>query len=427
VVYPAAVGRRGAIACALVALLGSLAAVPSASAASIAFIGNGDLLLSSPDGSKVRRVADVAEAAPLRSPSVAPDGTIWVVAGALLVRLAPTGAVISAIAPAVAGTPTDVAVSPDGLLLAYTVIDAAGGRVTAYTRADGTGGEADFGTAVGLGNPSFIDATRVVLDNAAGAVLVDTVQPGATPAVPWFADAATKPTDGAVNPVLQVGAWVGADSDGSTVMGLYPTLGGPPSAPTRACRFGSPGANDPDWSSDGAAVTWADDTGVWVASVPAVPTQGTCTSLTASRITAAGAREPDWSPLDVPAGPNVSADGKPRVAGLALSAAAFPAATGTTLSFATTSAGTATVVAQRVSTGVRKKRGCVAGATRRKLQRCTRREVVGAAFQQAVPAGAVSLPVLRPDLTPGKYELVVTLTDAVGRSAAPKRIRITVQ
>jgi len=401
-----------------------LVAVPSASAASIAYVHDGDLRLVAPDGSRTRLVADVAPTTPLRAPAVAPDGTIWTIYGGILVRLAPTGAVVGTIVPAVPGTLVDLAVSPDGLLLAYVTVDAAGVRTTSYTRADGTGGEAEFGSAVGLGGPSFIDPTRVLLDDTTGAVAVDTVQPGATPPVPWFGDAAQRPADGALNATLLLGAWVGVGASGTTVMGLYATGGGPPAVPGRVCSFDSPGAHHPDWSPDGGSLAWDDDKGIWVAPVPSL---ANCAALTAKTVTGAGAREPDWSPLDVPVGPSVTADGKPRVAGLALAAAAFPAATGTTLSFASTAAGTATVTVQRVSTGVRKKRGCVAGRAKRKLQRCTRREVVGAPFVQAVAAGAVALPVARPDLTPGKYELVVTVTDAIGRTAAPKRIRFTIQ
>jgi hypothetical protein len=76
---------------------------------------------------------------------------------------------------------------------------------------------------------------------------------------------------------------------------------------------------------------------------------------------------------------------------------------------------------------MRKARGCVAGTAKRKPQRCALREAFGAPLQQAVAAGPVSVALLRPDLTPGAYEARVTATDAIGRNAAPKRIRFTVQ
>jgi hypothetical protein len=425
VLYPADVGRRGALLSALGALLIALIAAPAASAASLLFTGDGDLFAATPDGATIRRVADVDPSAPLHQPSAAPDGTIWVLAGGLLVHLSSTGSVLASIAPAVGGPLVDLAVSPDGTKLAYVTADAAGVRTTSYTRADGTGGEAEYGSAIGLGGPSWLDATRVLLDNGVGGVAFDTVEPGATPASPWFTDAAGKPTDGAVNAGLTFGAWVGTDTDGSTLLGLYTLAGAPPAVPSRTCRFGSQGAGDPDWSPDGGTVAWADDRGIWVAPVPSL---ADCAALTANRITSDGAREPDWSPLDlVPGVPRVSADGKPRVVGLALAATAFPAATGTTLAFTATAPGLASATVQRVSQGVRKQRGCVAGRAKKKLQRCTFREVVGPPIEQAVAAGAVGMPIVRPDLTPGTYELVVSVTDVIGRHAAPKRIRFTVQ
>ena len=51
------------------------------------------------------------------------------------------------------------------------------------------------------------------------------------------------------------------------------------------------------------------------------------------------------------------------------------------------------------------------------------RSVVGAPVQLPVAAaGAFALPVARPDLTRGSYELAVALTDAIGRASVVKRL-----
>ena len=78
----------------------------------------------------------------------------------------------------------------------------------------------------------------------------------------------------------------------------------------------------------------------------------------------------------------------------------------------------------KLNPGLRKGRTCVASAKKgKKLQRCTARSIVGAPVQLPVAAaGAFALPVARPDLTRGSYELAVTLTDAIGRASIVKRL-----
>jgi hypothetical protein len=421
------VGRRGvSLIAALAAAVASLAAAPGALAASVVFVSEGDLMAASPDGTTVRRIADGSPERPFTSPSVAPDGTIWAIFDGRLAHLDPTGAVLGVLAPLSPTPPVDAVVSPDGTRLAYVANDAAGVRTTWYTRTDGTGGEAELGPQTGLGGPSWLDAARVVLDRGPDAtadnVLIDVVEPGATPAASWFGDATRRPADGAVNATLTVGAWA---TEGAAGLGLYALTGAPPAPPQSACRFSGTGTRDPAWSPDGTTLAWTDADGVWVSAISSL---ASCTALRAQRIGPRQASEPHWSPLDVlPGLPGLSASGKPRVIGLAAAPRAFPAAAGTTVQFGATVAGTASMAVVRLSTGVRKGRGCIAGRARKKLQRCTVRTPAGPAAQVPVAAGAVALPLARPDLAPGAYELWVVVSDALGRASSPKRARFTVR
>ncbi len=168
-------------------------------------------------------------------------------------------------------------------------------------------------------------------------------------------------------------------------------------------------------------IAFTSDDGIWLAPQPEPGACGDAVRI----LSATEVRDVAWNPLDlVPGPPPLSADGKARLTGLALAAKSFPAATGTTLSGNATSAGTVTMTVIKLSPGLHKGRACVASKKKgKKLQRCTVRSVVGAPVQLPVPAaGAFALPVARPDLTRGSYELAVALTDAIGRVSVVKRL-----
>src|SRR5262245_53000694 len=177
--------------------------------------------MSRSDGSGERAITrDGSAAAPYASPSVAPDGTIYVLRNGLIVRLAPNGAAVGSVPAASVGAPTKIAVSPDGTLIAYV---GSNGTTTGtfYARTDGTGGEAQFGFQAGLVNPSWLDGARTVLDQGpagAGQVFIDTVDGAATPAAPWFTPAGLKATDGEVSSRSTWAAFADASGPGGSTV-----------------------------------------------------------------------------------------------------------------------------------------------------------------------------------------------------------------
>ena len=116
-----------------VALAGlCLAIVPAAASAdSLVYLKSGNVWLSEPDGSGAYQVTtDGSTGSPYRSPSQADDGTIAAGHGDEIVRMTQNGTVLNRIDPPALmnsvshlmdGPPVDVAISPDGARIAYTL------------------------------------------------------------------------------------------------------------------------------------------------------------------------------------------------------------------------------------------------------------------------------------------------------------------
>jgi hypothetical protein len=106
----------------LVTLLLVLLPAASAVADSIVFVRDGNVWISTPDGSTER---PLTASDGFFSPSIADDGTIVALRGRSFVRLRPDGAVIGMPLDAIGGDwvvasgPYDARVSPDGLKVAY--------------------------------------------------------------------------------------------------------------------------------------------------------------------------------------------------------------------------------------------------------------------------------------------------------------------
>ena len=415
--YAGFVGRRGAVVAVLVALVATLATASSAAAASLVFVRAGDLFAINADGSQLRLIANGPEA--FASPSVAADGTVWAINGRTIVQMTPSGTVLRVIALPLADAPVDLDLSPDGTRLAVELSGTTAPGVYVVATADGTIAPKAY---AGLARPAWLANGQLLLHRPAAApggaaALVANVAAATDPQL-WFADAASLPTDGDVSADFTLGAW----TNGGAGVVVRQLVGAPPAPPTGATCSYTLAAIGPVVQPNAHALAFTSDDGIWLVAQPEV---GATCGDAVRVLSATEVRDVAWNPLDLaPGPPPLSADGKARLTGLALAAKSFPAAAGTTLGGTASSAGTVTMIVVKLNPGLRKGRSCVASAKKgKKLQRCTVRTVIGAAVQLPVAAaGAFALPVARPDLARGSYELAVALTDAIGRVSVVKRL-----
>jgi hypothetical protein len=188
----------GCLACLLVA------AAPAA-ADSIVYAKDGNVWLANPDGSGQYQVTtDGTPEHPYRSPSQADDGTIAVGFGDEILRLRQNGTVLNRIDPPailnsvsdpVDGPPIDVAISPDGTRIAYTMssytcptaADCGARTVTAYTAADHLTAPEQSGITY-LRDPSWATSSRT-LQFGGYTHQVNVHDLGAAGDVHWFDDA----------------------------------------------------------------------------------------------------------------------------------------------------------------------------------------------------------------------------------------------
>ncbi|HZB74734.1 MAG TPA: hypothetical protein VE526_00825 [Solirubrobacteraceae bacterium] len=300
----------------------ALAVLPTAAAAdSIVFVKDANVWLASGDGSKLHQVTtDGTAADPYRVPVQADDGTIAASHGQAIVRLRQNGEVIGTIDPGpltnsvgqpVDGPPVNLAISPDGSRIAYTLVgfscpvgaDCGARPVTAYTAADALTPASRWG-AVHRRNPSFVtDSRALVFGGYLGQV--NTHDLGDAAEVHWFDDQdiygqadATDLGDGELNrqgsrlaAVRGYGAdthviWYDVSGDAATQE--------PPALPQARCKTGKEaGLHGPTWSPDGESLAIGSADGIWVKRGV-----GSCDSP-APVLLLPGGSQPDWGPADV--------------------------------------------------------------------------------------------------------------------------------
>lgn len=311
-----------------------------AHADSIVFVKGGNVWIAKPDGTAQTQITrDGSAGRPYGSPTQADDGTIAASQATEIVRLRQDGTVLNRMDPPpltdsagspVDGTPVDVAISPDGSRIAYTLVDApcqvgsAGcdaRPATAITPADRmapTGGAHSF-------DSSWVTNSRL-LTFAPYPGQVNTLDLGQERAF-WFDDnelvaagSGTDQSDGEVNPQGTYLATIrGAGPDrsvmwlkirgdvrtGSRAAGtlLLPDV-------TQGCVTTS--AVDlagPTWSPNGMALAWHEGGAIHVWSDVA-----RCAGAS-SRAVITGAGEPDWGPADAPVVPGDAVPGPPAGGG----------------------------------------------------------------------------------------------------------------
>jgi hypothetical protein len=325
-------GRIAILTGALVALL--VAAAPAA-ADSIVYVKDANVWLANPDGSGSYQVTtDGTADHPYRSPSQADDGTIAAGFGNEIVRMRQNGEVLNRIdAPAmldsasdtVDGPPIDVAISPDGARIAYTMADFAcpegaacdSRTVTAYTAADHLTAPEASGTTY-LHDPSWVTATRTL--QFGGYTHQVNVQDVDQPTdVHWFDDYdvvgqadATDLGDGELNPqgtMLALVRGYGEDASVAWYDVSGDALRGLPGAPSMRCATGAdPGIAGPTWSPDGTALAIADSEGIWVKRDAA-----DCEAPQPTLVIPGGSH-PDWGPAAIAPGPRGSEVAPPPAA-----------------------------------------------------------------------------------------------------------------
>ena len=342
---------RALLAAAVAAGALALMAVP-ALADSIAYVKDGNVWLSTSDGSRQYQVtfgggySDVSQA---------DDGTMIALTGVRLHRLDRQGKVLADFDTPVSDTrppgqkafhgPFEPAISPSGDKLAYTyyyignssapgcypptcyVANIEGGTGYSHVDRQTAWDEPGLGKHSGWVHPSWIDNDNVMLSDPTHLpnrdVLLDTIGDTGQPIHDWFSDQLygnTHMSGGEMTRQKSKMAFLtGENGSHLRIYKIvnFPTGQFPPASgddypilcfefvPATGDRF----ASTPTWSPDGSRLAWGESDGVKVINVPDL--SGGCTedglSQTASMLIP-GATEPDWGPADVPpARPNPGA------------------------------------------------------------------------------------------------------------------------
>jgi hypothetical protein len=312
-----------------VAALASLVAAAPAAADSIAYVKDHNVWLAEPDGSNQHQVTTDGTAGwAYGSPSQADDGTIVARKGTDIVRLRQNGQVLSSFDPPdttdsagqhIGGTPSGVAVSPDGSKVAYSYHHAncppgvsCGVRyVTLYSHSDRATPPEAFGKLY-RNNPSWVSNDRILAFNGfLNQVNYDSPGGGNDDDVHWFDDMdmfdpSTDLGDGELS--RQGDRFAAVRGYGaSTHLMIYKVTenvisGSPSGPPAYACNTGNEETLDgPTWSPDGRAIAFAHKEGVEVIPLPSV--EEGCPGASSGTVVLPGGSEPDWGPAPVNPGP----------------------------------------------------------------------------------------------------------------------------
>lgn len=325
----------------------ALAAAPAAHADSIAYVKNGDVWLSTGDGS---RQFQVTSRGGYTDVTQADDGTLVALNGVRLQKLSRTGDVLADFATPVSDTrpagsrtfygPFDIAISPNGQKVAYdwyymtqsqnpgclppqcvTTINEGG---TGYSRTDRATDwdEPGFAKHSGWRNPAWVDDATTILSDPTHVpnddVVVDVPEGRGQNGFlvkGWFSDTAggnPHTSGGEVSRDRAKAAFAtGANDDHLTLyrIGTFPTTfrDGEADAGARpeiCYRYGAKAGarfGTPTFAPDGTQVAVATGDGIEVATVPSFA--GGCTTdgaSAATRMLIPGGTNPDWGPADVP-------------------------------------------------------------------------------------------------------------------------------
>jgi WD40-like Beta Propeller Repeat len=318
---------------ALAAVAATGVAAPAAQADSISYIKDGNVYLTTPDGSRTHQVTT---AGGYSYASQADDGRIAALKGSrieLLDRWGTVQADFSPVAPGTAGTitfngPFDPVISLDGTRIAYGFYvqythgnpdcGLPGGcweghlyAGTGYSPSSGPAEWSDprFAPAYGWTDPAWIDDARTLQSGPSSAYLsqtgIDVLGDDEHEAAEWFSDF----TSGAENLFdaelnrqgTGLAAVANAAGDSLRVYRVSgtPAKGNPPEGCLSAPSHGS-AYESPSWSPDGARLAFSDGTGISVAGIPGLAAGCPDASTIEVKAIAPGGRLPDWGPADLP-------------------------------------------------------------------------------------------------------------------------------
>jgi hypothetical protein len=313
-----------------------LAAVGSSLSGSIVYVKDHNVWLANGNGTGQYQVTlDGSAASPYSSPTQSDTGVIAASQGQRIVRMTQNGTVLSSVDPAplpgsaghpIDGPPQDLAISPDGSKIAYTLytyscpIAGPGCMARTATAVTDAGGLTPYQTygATYLATPSWIGNGRTLQNGGYGSHMVLKDVAGAEQV--WFndKDVYEPNTDLADSEVSPDGRWLAAvrgyGNDEHIIwyaVSGNPSAGAPPPVPAPACVTGEQaGFADPTWAPDSNALAWQEPDGIWLKNDPQV-----CDNPQ-PQLLIPGGSEPDWSASPVAPAPRVfKVSGKPKLAG----------------------------------------------------------------------------------------------------------------
>lgn len=320
----------------LIGLVPGLAApAQGAQDGAMVFIKDHDIWIAKGDGTSQRAVTkDGTYADPYRSPSMSDAGVIAASHGTRIYRMSQSGKVLNTMDPPalkntighfVDGVPVDVAISPNGKLIAYTFVGYEAGMArfaTGYTAADRLTSTAPH-QATYFRSPSWIGNHRTLQTGGFGSqVMIHDL--GSAPTHWWDdSDWASPSTDLSNSELSPNGQWVAATRDYAENSHIVSAKAhgnaqtGMPTIPTATCLYGyneSLSLDDPTWAPDSRGLAWTEPgRGIYVT---ANATVSNCSAT--PRLLIRGGSEADWSPAGLSAAPKAALRNtrKPSISGV---------------------------------------------------------------------------------------------------------------